>query len=198
MVLEKDPTLVFLMETKFDVSEMDGIKRKIERQQGLVVPRVRRGGGLALLWKNTMKVDVLTYSPRHIDAIVIKEQGMKKWCFIGFYGYPETKKIKESWKLLKCLSHKCNLSWVCIGDFNEIMYAREKDGGGVRPKGQMRGFYKAINRCHLSDIGYVGSNYTWSKRLGGRGWVHEILDRAFVSTDWAVMFSSVKLFHMSN
>ena len=39
MVLEKDPTLVFLMETKFDVSEMDGIKRKIERQQGLVVPR---------------------------------------------------------------------------------------------------------------------------------------------------------------
>ena len=60
MVLEKDPTLVFLMETNFDVTEMDGIKRKIERQQGLVVPSVRRGGGLALLWKNTIKVDVLT------------------------------------------------------------------------------------------------------------------------------------------
>ena len=79
MVLEKDPTLVFLMETKFDVTEMDGIKRKIERQQGLVVPSVRRGGGLALLWKNTIKVDVLTYSPMHIDAIVTEEQGMKKW-----------------------------------------------------------------------------------------------------------------------
>ena len=26
VVLEKDPTLVFLMETKFDVTEMDGIK----------------------------------------------------------------------------------------------------------------------------------------------------------------------------
>ena len=79
MVLEKDPTLVFLMETNFDVTEMDGIKRKIERQQGLVVPSVRRGGGLALLWKNTIKVDVLTYSPMHIDAIVTEEQGMKKW-----------------------------------------------------------------------------------------------------------------------
>ena len=31
VVLEKDLTLVFLMETKFDVTEMDGIKRKIER-----------------------------------------------------------------------------------------------------------------------------------------------------------------------
>ena len=32
VVLEKDPTLVFLIETKFDVSEMDGVKRKINRQ----------------------------------------------------------------------------------------------------------------------------------------------------------------------
>nr|POE75953.1 hypothetical protein CFP56_23417 [Quercus suber] len=47
-------------------------------------------------------------------------------------------------------------------------------------------------------MGYVGSDYTWSKRLGGLGWVRERLDRALVSTDWAVMFPSVKLFLMSN
>ena len=62
----------------------------------------------------------------------------------------------------------------------------------------MRIFYEAINRCRLRDMGYVGSDYTWSKRLGRRGWVQERLDRAFVSTDWTAMFSSVKLFHVSN
>ena len=31
VVLEQDLTLVFLMETKFDVTEKDEIKRKIER-----------------------------------------------------------------------------------------------------------------------------------------------------------------------
>ena len=45
VVLEKDPILVFLMETKLEVSEMDEIKRKIERQQGLVVPSVQFWGG---------------------------------------------------------------------------------------------------------------------------------------------------------
>ena len=45
VVLEKDPILVFLMETKLEVSEMDELKRKIERQQGLVVPSVQLGGG---------------------------------------------------------------------------------------------------------------------------------------------------------
>ena len=53
-VKEEDPTLVFLMETKFKTMEMEGVKRKIKRQHGLVVPSQNHGGGLALLWKNTL------------------------------------------------------------------------------------------------------------------------------------------------
>ena len=63
LVLKEDPTLVFLMETKFVVSKMTLIKRKLDRQQGLVVPSVQHGGGLALLWKSFMEVDAQTYSP---------------------------------------------------------------------------------------------------------------------------------------
>ena len=73
VVLEKDPKLVFLMETKFIVLEMDGIKRNLEKQQGLVVPSIKRAGSLALLWRNTLQVDIQTYSPRHVDAIVFEE-----------------------------------------------------------------------------------------------------------------------------
>ena len=62
-----------------------------------------------------MKVDVLMYSPRHINAILIEEQGMKKWHFTRFYGHPKTGKREDSWKLLKCLSHRSNLPWVCMG-----------------------------------------------------------------------------------
>ena len=135
--MEEDPTLVFLMETKFDVTEMDGIKRKIDRQQGLVVPSVRHGGGLALLWTSSMQVDVQTYSPRHIDAIVTEEQGMKEWRFTRFYGLQETGRREELWQLLENLKHKSDLPWICIGDYNEIMHAKEKKGGGARPEGQM-------------------------------------------------------------
>ena len=62
----------------------------------------------------------------------------------------------------------------------------------------MRCFHEAINRCSLRDLGYVGSDYTWSRRLGSRGWLRERLDKALVSTDWAVAFSLVKLYHLSN
>lgn len=70
---EEDPILVFLMETKFKAIEMEGVKRKIERQHGLMVPSQNRGGGLALLWRSTLKVDPLSYSPKHIDVIVMSK-----------------------------------------------------------------------------------------------------------------------------
>lgn len=62
---------------------------------------------------------------------------MKKWHFTGFYGHWETRKREESWRLLESLSHRSDLPWICIGDYNEIMCAKEKEGGGARPEGQM-------------------------------------------------------------
>ena len=39
-----------------------------------VVPRHKRGGGLALSWKDDFVLDVLTSSDNHIDGVV--DQGM--------------------------------------------------------------------------------------------------------------------------
>ncbi|XP_023881645.1 uncharacterized protein LOC111994021 [Quercus suber] len=197
-VKEEDPNLVFLMETKFKLTEMEGIKRKIERQHGLVVPSQNRGGGIALLWKNTLQVEPLTYSQRHMDVIVIEGGGRKRWRFTGFYGNPEMCKREESLNLIRNLSKRCDLPWVIMGDFNEIIHANEKEGGNARPEGQMKLFRDTINSCELRDLGYYGSDFTWSHRLGTKGWVRERLDRAFVSTDSTVMFPTNKLFHVAN
>ena len=41
------------------------------------------------------------------------------------------------------------LSWVVIGDFNEIRLDSEKEGGVARPKQQMARFNSVINSCEL-------------------------------------------------
>ena len=82
---------------------------------------------------------------------------------------------------MESLSLRGDLPWICMGDYNEIMHAKEKEGGGVQPDGQMRAFCEVINKCQMRDLGYVGLDYTWSRRLGSRGWVRERLDRALVS-----------------
>ena len=114
MVLEEDLVLIFLIETKLIVLEIEGIKSKLDRQQGLVVPSVRRGGGLALLWRNSMKVDVQTFSPHHIDAIVTDDHGNRKWRFTGFYGHPkqvEGTNHGNCWRSWKEDTLSCGFAW---------------------------------------------------------------------------------------
>ena len=95
------------------------------------------------------------------------------------------------------LSKRSDLPWICIEDFNEIMHGREKEGGNICPKWQMKNFCEAVNQCNLRDIGYTRSNFTWCRRLGNCGWVRERLDRALVSTKWSITFPNVRLHHVA-
>jgi hypothetical protein len=52
------------------------------------------------------------------------------------------------------------MSWLCIGDFNEITDQSEKVGVNLRKDSQMGQFQEALDDCHLSDLGYIGSKYT--------------------------------------
>ena len=106
-------------------------------------------GGLALLWKEDLKVDVQSYSDSHIDAIIGQGDDGQEWRLTGFYDNPETSKKEESWLLLKRLSRLNSMSWVCLGDFNELMNDGEEEGGSARPVRQMEIFCKVINSCNL-------------------------------------------------
>ena len=195
VVSSEDPNFIFLMETKLIVSEMIGIKESLNRTQVMVVPCKGRSGGLALLWKKELKVDVQSYSDSHIDAIVSPGEDGLQWRLASFYGNLETSKREESWRLLKRLSSLFSLPWVCLGDFNELMYGAEKEGGNPHPVKQMENFCEVINACNLRDLGYTGQDFTWCRRLGNRGWVRERLDKVLVSTNWAAIFPQTRLHH---
>ena len=80
--------------------------------------RNNRGEGLALYWRNSIDLDVDTYSKNYIDAIVNKGKE-DAWRLTGFYGEPITHKRYESWDLLCNLNNLMKLPWLCAGDFNE-------------------------------------------------------------------------------
>lgn len=77
-------------------------------------------------------IKLLFMSIHHIDVIVKEGVGECEWRLTEFYSWPEVHNRHLSWKLLGELKMQSRLSWLCIGYFNEILYAHEMKGRGVR------------------------------------------------------------------
>uniref|UniRef100_A0A7N2KYU2 Endonuclease/exonuclease/phosphatase domain-containing protein n=1 Tax=Quercus lobata TaxID=97700 RepID=A0A7N2KYU2_QUELO len=113
--------------------------------------RFGRSGGLALLWRRDVKVEIQGYLGSYIDAIVTNLELEFKWRITGFYGHPETHRRRESWDILRSLNRQYQLPWLCFGDFNEIVSMEEKFGGARRSQRQMNDFREAIHHYSTSD-----------------------------------------------
>ena len=57
------------------------------------------------------------------------------------------------------------MPWLCGGDFNELTRQEEKLGGAARNHGQMQLFKDVLDECGFMDLGFVGSQFTWSKHF---------------------------------
>jgi hypothetical protein len=111
------------------------------------------------------------------------------WRLTRIYG--EADKYK-TWKRLRELHGQVSMKWLVIGDWDEILYNHEKEGGNPRPIHYMLTFRDALIDCGLEDLGYAGDSFTWrrkwSRRILG---IRERLDRACANEAWVELFRQV-------
>ena len=94
-------------------------------------------GGLLLMWKKETKIVANDFSMFFIDVTVEDEVS---WRLTGFYGEPKWDKKSDSWVQLRDLHGRMSRPWLVLGDFNEILYNSEKEGGVSRPQRYMQAF----------------------------------------------------------
>ena len=88
LVREQAPTVCFLMETRLDKEGFDNLYGDLQFQNKIIVKQPNARGGLTLLWKKEVGMDLINYLPNHILMKVTEEDGFV-WFFTGFYGWPE-------------------------------------------------------------------------------------------------------------
>jgi hypothetical protein len=118
-----------------------------------------RARGLALFWNVDNKLISEYVSSNCIDVIFESCSGIV-WRFTGFYGEPKWEDRHLSWDRLRGLNNRHGMPWIVIGDFNEIMYSDEKEGGNPRPQGYMQAFRDVLSDCELFDLGFNGDPFT--------------------------------------
>jgi hypothetical protein len=156
----------------------------------IVKPSSNRSGGVILLWRSGINIQLRASSPNYFDVIV-QESDDKIWRLTGIYGEPRWEDKYKTWDRVRDLHARSNLPWVLIGDFNEILYSNEKEGGNARPQNYMQAFRDVLTDCNLEDLGYSGDIFIWR-----RGRIRERLDRALVNSAWRAMHSGAALTHL--
>lgn len=147
-----------------------------------------------MLWEDSVKVWVDSFSTYHIDVIV-NGGTTDAWQLTGFYGEPDTSSRDEGWNMLRMLSSKPHLPWCCFGDFNELLHVQEKRGGPLRAHSLMQTFRDVLDQCGSVDLGYLGPDFTWHRRRRGE-LIWERLDRGVVNYDWLSQFPTGRVQHL--
>ncbi|KAL9680031.1 hypothetical protein QQ045_017904 [Rhodiola kirilowii] len=187
------PQVVGLIETKSNNGRVEALRRRLGFDCGLGVDSNGSSGGLALWWKEEIRLTVRSYSSYHIDCDL--EVGERVRLTI-FYGNPVTNRRSETWNLLRRLSQDSDQPWVVMGDFNEVLFSWEVKGRRLRREWQMRSFRETIEACGLVDLGYTGLPFTFSNRRSGLMETKARLDRAFSNIKWKTLFERYEVSHL--
>ncbi|XP_027150996.1 uncharacterized protein LOC113777277 [Coffea eugenioides] len=82
------------------------------------------------------------------------------------------------------------------GDFNIISTLAEYTGRAAQDLGAISDFNGAISGCHLQELPYSESAYTWSGvRAGTRIWKR--LDRVLINQHWLEFLSNTSVQHLN-
>lgn len=124
------------METHLKDREFVTFKHKYGTDQSFTVECSGKGRervvGIAMLWRESLKISILNYSSNHINVEVFDEEKEKHWILTGVHGFPEEKNKRKTWQLIKSLKVNYDEKWICIWGFNDILAENEKQGGKCR------------------------------------------------------------------
>lgn len=148
------------------------------------------------MWREGVELTLIHYSRNHILLLVQDVSNNYKWFLSGIYGWPEAENKWRTWDLLDRIKRNNTEPWCCMGNFNEIMWSKEKKGGRERSYQAMLSFRDAVSRCDLYDIGYIGHHFTWSSGRSGSDNIQARLDRAFANSAWNQLYPSRCINHL--
>lgn len=180
------PDVMFLMETKnpdaFVSSKTEALRYE---NSHLVAPMGHGAGGLALLWKQEVNLEVLNSNANCIDTRIVFEGKVFYSSFV--YGDTDRPKCRQLWEHLLSLNAIREAPWFLTGDFNDLLNNEEKDGGPTRAEGSFSELRTFFSEGDLYDLQHTGDYLSWRGQRGDH-FVRCRLDRAVANSDWAELF----------
>ena len=146
-------------------------------------------GGILISWdKRTLEVLDLEVGQYSVSCRFKNVEDGFVWMFTGVYG-PFTIEEREClWEELGVIRGIWEDPWCLGGDFNIILFQRERSRQG-RLTTTMRRFAQIVDELGLVDLLMQRGLFTWNGGQNNQSWAR--LDRFLVTQNWLDQFSGV-------
>ncbi|XP_026459090.1 uncharacterized protein LOC113359715 [Papaver somniferum] len=161
-----------------------------------ISPSVGLSGGISLMWKTGFTLDIVHSTDKMINTIIYSDPSKPEFLATFLYGSTYHNERVEQREYINSIGSQVNLPWVIIGDLNITMFAHERSSNTRPTTSEFPLIQQVIDRSYLNDLGYIGSQFTWSNRQSGIDNVRSRLDRALVISQWLHHYNHSKLFHL--
>ncbi|KAL4312070.1 hypothetical protein GQ457_01G013210 [Hibiscus cannabinus] len=148
-------------------------------------------GGIWVLWRDTVRFDILVVSNQFVHGFCVPRNGEKGFFVTFIYASPEMGKRRLLWDQLRVLEPLQGEPWVLGGDLNVIGSSDERKWGSLGLSGVCSHFCDFMLNSGLLDMGFNGPQFTWR-----RGTLFQRLDRCLCNRSWYVHFARSEVFHL--
>ncbi|RYR35233.1 hypothetical protein Ahy_A10g050377 [Arachis hypogaea] len=159
---------------------MSRIRRRLNFDKFFCVEPRGLSGGLCLLWKSNINIDVYEWCDNYIKAS-INLNNVMKWQGVFVYGNPVFQKRRKLWRELTVSNRNREEPQAVLGDFNDILSKDEKVGFHPQPKIYLDSFRRFVDDNGLIDIDLKRSRYTWFSNPRNNFVTRKRLDRVLVN-----------------
>ncbi|CAL9013278.1 unnamed protein product [Prunus brigantina] len=184
------------METKANHNRLKKCGQDMGFSESFCVEPDGLAGGLGLWWDNSVEVHILEFSKNVIDSEVTEKGGDRSWHISWIYGTPYKNEKADFWNWIGTCFQPGEFPWLCVGDFNEILWEFEKKGGRAFHLKSKRYLQDFMNKMQLMDMGFQGQAFTWRGRRAEGVLVQERLDRGLINYSWQEVWPCSVAIHL--
>ncbi|XP_072076779.1 uncharacterized protein [Arachis hypogaea] len=175
------PEVVFLCETKNQSLLVERQLKSVGFSEIFCVNRNGAAGGLALVWKEGVKVKVNRSAEFYISFLIEDQERRITWEMLEVHLHSTDQLRDNQYEALLEIIRQPGDRYVVISDFNVILSSDEKERGRKKSFQSIQKFQNFMNQGCLVDMGYLGEKFTrWNHSCQERT-VRERLNRAFTS-----------------
>lgn len=149
-------------------------------------------GRIVVVWDPLcFTVDILLCTDQLVHCKVKPTHGNSFLCTI-VYAHNDRRLRENLWKnLCEVLANQPG-SWMVMGDFNTMLEIDERIGSNIT-SGEIAPFRSCVDICGLTDVKYIGRQYTWTNKQSNESRVLSKLDRILANKEWINDYNSAEV-----